>query len=139
MTLPCVLLVDDESDMLDCLELALSDEYRTLLAHGGAEAMRLLGENEVDAVVLDLMMPEVDGFAVMRDIAARGMTVPVIIASAMPELQATARACQAADWIAKPYLLDALRSRLRRMLPSGGRATRPPEQHLQPAGSPPQR
>lgn len=112
---PRILLVDDDKDMLECLEIAFADDFTVTTAAGGAEALRLLNAESFDAVVLDLMMPEVDGIAVLSALRAQGIDVPVLLASAMPDLEATARAFGAAAWLNKPYSLHALAERIRRL------------------------
>jgi two-component system OmpR family response regulator len=118
MSLPRVLLVDDERDMLECLELALGEEFDTTSAANGKEALALLKAKPFDAVVLDLMMPEMDGLTVLSTLRADGLEVPVLVASAMPDLEATARAFGASGWISKPYTLDALAQRIRGLVRS---------------------
>jgi len=118
MSLPCVLLVDDDEDMLECLEIALSQEFEITSAASGKEALRWLKARPFEAVVLDVMMPEVDGITVLSTLRAQGLDMPVLVASAMPDLEATARAFGASGWMTKPYSLDALTQRIRALVRS---------------------
>lgn len=118
MKRPVVLLVDDDLDMLECLEVALGPRYDLLLAGDGARALELAAASRVDVIVLDLMMPVVDGFAVLKHLEKSGSKVPVIIASAMQGLERIGRAFPVVDRITKPYSLIALEQRIERALES---------------------
>ena len=61
-TLPVILLVDDEEDILDFLERILAKKYHIIKARGGAEALQILDRESVRLIVCDVMMPDMDGF-----------------------------------------------------------------------------
>jgi DNA-binding response OmpR family regulator len=81
--MPRVLIVDDEPDVLLLLRIELEAEgYETLLAADGETAMRRIAEERPDVVLLDVMMPVVDGWGVLRRLADAGSTTRVIVLSA---------------------------------------------------------
>src|SRR6516165_804484 len=80
---PRVLVVDDEPAVREALRRALELEgYSVELAQNGAEALRLVNAIEPDMVVLDVLMPEVDGLAACRRLREEGSRVPVLMLTA---------------------------------------------------------
>jgi DNA-binding response OmpR family regulator len=79
-----ILVVDDESMTLDIFEGYLIPEgFNLLLAKNGFKALEYMARNSVDLVVLDVMMPHMDGFTVCEHIKAKWKNVPVIMITAM--------------------------------------------------------
>ena len=115
-----VLLVDDDADILDSLSFVLSDTYDISVARNGARALDLLLQSPFDAVVLDLMMPVLDGAALMRELDSRGVRVPIILASASTDLAHQRQVLGAADAVAKPFPVHELEDKLARVLADGG-------------------
>jgi DNA-binding response OmpR family regulator len=111
-----VLIVDDERDVAEALRELLSETYQVTIAYCGAEALRVLEAGHIDAVVLDLMMPLMNGEELMRELQARNLVVPVIFASAAADLPNRARRSNANDFIAKPFDITALEFKLTRLL-----------------------
>ncbi len=76
-----ILLVDDVAAVAEqyAYDLRRLGEFRTLVASSGPEALRMIDESSIDCVILDLEMPEMDGFAVLEELALRRSTVPVIV------------------------------------------------------------
>jgi len=103
-----VLLVDDDDAILEALVDALSDRYSITVARDGVEALAILATDTFDVILLDLMMPVMDGESFMTEAQARGMKVPVVVVSAARDAGARAVAGGAADHLAKPYRLDDL-------------------------------
>ena len=80
-----ILIVDDEQDLLDVIQLILNlNGYETLTAEGGAECLATLAQQTVDLVILDIMMPKVDGWEVLRQLKSHGKaeTIPVMLLTA---------------------------------------------------------
>ncbi|HYX91057.1 MAG TPA: response regulator [Myxococcaceae bacterium] len=120
MQMKHVLIVDDDYDICESLQLALEERYRVSTAHNGLQALRVLeSDATVDAVVLDLMMPVLDGESTMQEMRARGWSVPVIIASAATQLALRAQSSGAAAWIQKPFDVNDLEDALARALRDG--------------------
>lgn len=98
-----VLIVDDDPDILESLEMVLSESFDVVTALDGREALRILSEGPVDVAVVDLMMPVLDGESLVREMRARGIATPVILISATPELRRLASRIDAAATLQKPF------------------------------------
>ena len=114
---PTVLVVDDEPFNVDILEEELEDlGYASVSAFNGREALALLRDGGIDIVLLDIMMPEMDGFAVLQKLQAEGRLVelPVIVVSAIDDVANVARCIEigAEDFLTKPFDPVLLRARL---------------------------
>jgi DNA-binding response OmpR family regulator len=114
-----VLLVDDDPDILTSLEMLLEGEYEVSLAADGASALAAMLTQPFDVIVLDLMMPVLDGAGVLRELRARDVRVPVLLASAARDLRTTARELKAEDFIEKPFDLDLLEAKLASLANTG--------------------
>ena len=118
-----ILVVDDEPAVRDSLDRALRLEgYKVELAADGAEALDALVEGDPDAVVLDLMMPRVDGFEVCRRMRAAGDRTPVLVLTARDGVSDRVKGLDvgADDYLVKPFALDELLARLRALLRRSG-------------------
>jgi CheY-like chemotaxis protein len=116
-----ILVIDDEFAIADVLISLLTDEgYRVVTAPNGQEGLALLAESRPDLVLLDLMMPLMDGREVLRQMRAdpESMHIPVILMSAAcsPAVLAT---LGAEAYLEKPFRLDVLLATLERLLGSG--------------------
>src|SRR4051812_8973978 len=109
-----ILLVDDDVDILESLALILEDSYEVRCARNGLEALAEV-EN-VDAVVLDLMMPVLDGEGFIDELARRGIRVPVLVASAAGDLDRRCKDLAIAGFIAKPFDVRTLEEKLARLV-----------------------
>ncbi|MCA1738902.1 MAG: response regulator, partial [Actinobacteria bacterium] len=77
-----VLLVDDDAALLEVMSIVLSSEgYRVVTAMDGAEALREIGREELDLVILDVMLPRISGFEVLKKIREKS-DVPVVMLTA---------------------------------------------------------
>jgi DNA-binding response OmpR family regulator len=77
-----ILVVDDEKPLAKALALKLGHEgFEATTAADGEEALALLGKEKFDLMILDIMMPKVDGFGVMAELKKRGVAMPVIVSS----------------------------------------------------------
>src|ERR1700733_15303830 len=87
-----VLVVDDDPDVREAVETALELEgHRVTTAPDGLAALKCLGHAEFDAVVLDVLMPNLDGFEVCRRLRASGNRTPVLILTARDSEEDTIR------------------------------------------------
>ena len=114
-----ILIAEDDRAARQALERALQFEgYAVLAACDGGEALELLGANEPDAIVLDVMMPGIDGHAVCRRIRDKGIRTPVLMLTARHEIADRVAGLDAGadDYLVKPYALDELLARLRALL-----------------------
>lgn len=111
-----VLIVDDDVALLRTLRLTLSQGgYRVRMAENGREALRSVIEQEPDAVVLDLEMPEMDGREFFRELREQGLDVPVLILSAHGARTAGRELGTPA--MDKPFNPDDLLDAVRQLLP----------------------
>jgi two-component system, OmpR family, response regulator MprA len=120
---PCgqvkVLIVDDEPAVLQALERALEAEgYAVDLAPDGRAALDHLVEGAVDAIVLDVAMPGVDGLEVCRRLRAAGDRTPVLMLTARDAVDDRVAGLDAGadDYLVKPFALRELQARLRALL-----------------------
>ena len=112
-----ILVVDDNSSNRDVLERRLArDGHQVTCAAGGAAALDLVVQREFDLILLDLIMPEMSGFEVLRRLKAAAHTqhIPVIVISALDELDSAVRCIEAGaeDYLAKPFNPILLRARI---------------------------
>ena len=112
---PRVLVIDDEPDILWSLSLLLEPSYAVTTAESGAAALRALDEIPFDAVLLDLMMPEMDGAAVKREMDTRGITTPVIIVSAFADVAERAARLGVRHFLPKPIDIPRLEAVLAKL------------------------
>ena len=116
-----VLIVDDETHNRTLLEIMLSaDGYELLSAASGEEALAVVEEHRPDLILLDIMMPEMNGFQVTTILKADPATrhIPIIILSALDDAGAIERGLQvgAEDFLTKPINHIELRARVRKLL-----------------------
>jgi len=115
-----VLVVDDERAVRDSLRRALELEgYEVELAADGAEALyRLESNGQPDAVILDVLMPGLDGLEVSRRLRGKGNSVPILMLTARTEVESRVAGLDAGadDYLAKPFALEELLARLRALL-----------------------
>jgi putative two-component system response regulator len=120
---PHILVAEDNFDIIEVMRDVLETEgYRVTCAHNGAEAYRAFQHETPDIIVSDVMMPQMDGFTLLRTVRAHpsGAAVPFLFLSARTEATATAQArtLGADDYLFKPFdaddLLVAVRAKLER-------------------------
>lgn len=127
-----ILVVEDEPNIRDIVEVALRFHgFRVTAVGTGAAALGEVLKNQPDLVVLDVMLPDIDGFEVCRRIRADGVHPPVIFLTARDAVADTVRGLTLGgdDYVTKPFSVEALVARIRAVLrrttvPHGGR-TRP--------------
>ncbi len=126
-----VLVCDDEKDIVSALEIYLTSEgYRVFTAYNGKEAIDVIRKEDIHLVLLDVMMPEMDGITAMVEI--RGITnIPVILLTAKSEDNDKVLGLNigADDYITKPFnpieVMARVKSQLRRYMSLGGGAVKP--------------
>ena len=119
-----ILIADDDPLLRALLVHRLSAEgHRVLTAGDGVEALEAIREQKPDLIVLDALMPVMDGFEVLRRLKAGGLSdAPVIMLTALKREQDIVGALQlgAADYLVKPFIPDELGQRVRRLLKRAG-------------------
>jgi two-component system response regulator MprA len=114
-----VLVADDERAVRESLRRALTLEgYEVELASGGREALESVGQGRADVVVLDVLMPDIDGLEVCRRLRHVGDRVPVLMLTARDAVSDRVEGLEAGadDYLVKPFDLDELIARLRALL-----------------------
>jgi two-component system, OmpR family, response regulator len=117
-----VLVVEDEVRMASLLRRGLADEgWAVDVAPDGTEGLWAASENDYDVVVLDVMLPGMDGFAVCRELRERGRWCPVILLTARDAVDDRVQGLDAGadDYLVKPFSLAELAARLRALVRRG--------------------
>jgi len=118
-----ILVVDDERAVRESIERALRLEgYEVVEAADGAQALGSVASQAPDAMVLDVMMPEVDGLQVCRQLRSEGNRLPILVLTARDSVSDRVRGLDAGadDYLVKPFALEELLARLRALLRRGG-------------------
>lgn len=115
-----ILVVDDEHEIANIIALYLqNDEYKVFKCYTGEEALRCIGSNNIDLAILDVMLPDIDGFEILRCIRKK-YTFPVIMLTAKVDAtdRITGLTLGADDYIPKPFnpleLVARVKAQLRR-------------------------
>jgi len=120
---PLVLVVDDEATVRQALERALRLEgFAVSTAADGHEALAAVAQRPPSVIVLDVMMPGLDGVSVVRRLRGEGIDVPVCMLSARDEVEDRVAGLQAGadDYLVKPFAIAELTARLEALLRRGG-------------------
>jgi diguanylate cyclase (GGDEF)-like protein len=114
---PHILIVDDVPENIEVLAAALGDEYEVIFAVSGEEAIEIASNQRIDLVLLDIMMPDVDGYEVCRlfKVEPQLADIPVIFVTAKTETEDEAKgfAAGGVDYITKPIKRLAVRARVK--------------------------
>lgn len=116
---PRVLVVDDDRAVRDSLRRSLEfNGYEVLLAADGAEGLVAVGAQQPDVVVIDVMMPRLDGIETTRALRAAGNDVPILVLTARDAVGDRVEGLDAGadDYLTKPFALEELLARLRALL-----------------------
>jgi CheY-like chemotaxis protein/AraC-like DNA-binding protein len=134
-----VLIVDDDAGIREALRFALDEHYTVLDAPHGRSGIGIVRAERVDLVLLDILMPEVDGLEILQELKALDPDLPVIMMTAVKTVRTTVAAMKlgAADYVTKPFQEDellasirqALAQRARRLGPAVERDARLPRTH----------
>jgi two-component system OmpR family response regulator len=120
-----VLVVDDEPNIVDVLTMALRFQGFTVASAGtGAEAVSAVGAFKPDLIVLDVMLPDMEGFAVAQRLGAQHARVPIIYLTARDATEDKIRGLTLGgdDYVTKPFSLEELIARIRAILRRSGLA-----------------
>ena len=116
---PLLLIVDDDLVARELLAETLGREgYRVRVAGGGEEALRLAGAEPFDMALVDLRMPDVDGLAVLKQLAMIQPDLPVVILTAFATIETAIAAVNAGafDYLSKPFRMEEIKIVVRRTL-----------------------
>lgn len=119
-----ILVCDDEKDIVSALRIYLTAEgYRVFEAGNGAEALEVIDREDIHLALLDVMMPGMDGFEVVRQLRREHCAVPVLMLTAKSELIDKVHGLDmgADDYMTKPFAPEELLARVPRAQPTSGR------------------
>ena len=118
-----ILAVDDEESITELLGMALRYEgFEVEVAHNGRQALRAASERRPQLMILDVMLPDLDGFEVTRRLASRGEKVPILFLTARDTTEDKVRGLTLGgdDYLTKPFSLEELVARVRAILRRAG-------------------
>jgi DNA-binding NtrC family response regulator len=116
-----VLIVDDEPGVCESLKMTLKNQYEAAVAAGGEEALAFLDKERADVVLLDVLMPGMDGMEVLERIKGRWSEIPVVMLTATKTIKTAVEAMRlgAHDYVTKPFDVDELRVILKKATETG--------------------
>lgn len=111
-----ILVVDDEKDILDLLEMRLELEgYIPLLAKNGTEGLKILQEEDPDLVILDIMMPQLDGYSFIKELK-KIKSIPVIVLTAKYGMKDLFAIEGVEEYITKPFSPEELTEKVKKII-----------------------
>ncbi|MHB1336647.1 MAG: response regulator transcription factor [Candidatus Humimicrobiaceae bacterium] len=120
-----ILIVEDEEKIANFLRRGLIEErYAAEIASNGEEALYKYDINEYDLIILDLMIPKVDGFTVCRKIRSSNSNIPILMLTARDNIEDKVKGLDsgADDYMIKPFSFSELSARIRALLRRGNKA-----------------
>ncbi len=114
-----ILLVEDEKDLASIVKQGLEEEgYVVDVAHDGEEGLYMAENFPADALILDIMLPQMDGLTVLSNMRKKGITTPVILLTARDALLDKIKGLDtgADDYLTKPFVFEELLARVRSLL-----------------------
>jgi DNA-binding response OmpR family regulator len=114
-----ILAIDDNPQALKMLRLCLEkQDYEVIAAHSGSEGLRKFQDNHPDLVILDIMMPDMDGWEICRSLREMSPNVPILILTVLKEKASVVRglALGADEFVAKPFRPGELVARIQALL-----------------------
>jgi DNA-binding NarL/FixJ family response regulator len=113
-----VLVVDDDAGVRDALHVILDDEYEVLDAADGKSTLNAVQSRDVSLILLDILLPDVDGIEILQELGTVSPNVPIIMVTAVKTVRTavTAMKLGAVDYITKPFQEEELLASIRRTL-----------------------
>jgi DNA-binding NtrC family response regulator len=114
-----ILIVDDDEQIRSLMvDFFKTLNYETAVAADGAEALEKIKQMETDCILSDLMMPDMDGIELLKEIRAQGKKIPFIMITGYPTVDTAIEAIKegAYDYVAKPVQLNEVRFKVERVL-----------------------
>lgn len=120
-----LLIVEDNLPLLESIVQLLSDEFEVDQASNGEDGLFLAQQNIHDAIVLDVMLPGIDGFEILKTIRDEGLTTPVLFLTARDSLEDRLTGLDGGgdDYLTKPFQAAELKARIRALLRRSGSLT----------------
>jgi len=119
-----ILIVEDEKDIAEMLSVFLENEgYRTVSAYDGLEGLRLFGKERTDLVILDILLPKLDGFSLCKEIRKKS-DVPVIMLTALSDEDSQIRGYDLMidEYVTKPFSIGVFLKKVAQKRESQNRA-----------------
>jgi DNA-binding NtrC family response regulator len=115
---PRILIIDDDSSLLESYTVLLEDEFQVHTAETGETGLKLLRQEDISVILLDIRLPDMDGMEVLRQAKAMDENVAVIMITAVKNVRVAVEAIKlgAYDYLVKPFEVDEVLSLLRRAL-----------------------
>ena len=114
-----ILVVEDEKKVASFLKKGLEEEFYAVdCAYDGEEALFMTEANEYDLILLDIMLPKIDGLEVLKGVRDKGLTVPVLMLTAKDSVEDVVKGLDAGgdDYLTKPFAFAELLARVRALL-----------------------
>ena len=114
-----ILVVEDEKKVASFLKKGLEEEYYAVdCAYDGEEALFMAEANEYDLMLLDIMLPKIDGLEVLKGVRDKGLTLPVLMLTAKDSVEDVVKGLDAGgdDYLTKPFAFAELLARVRALL-----------------------
>jgi heavy metal response regulator len=114
-----ILVVEDEKKVASFLKKGLEEEYYAVdCAYDGEEALFMAETNEYDLMLLDIMLPKIDGLEVLKGVRDKGLTLPVLMLTAKDSVEDVVKGLDAGgdDYLTKPFAFAELLARVRALL-----------------------
>jgi DNA-binding response OmpR family regulator len=124
-----ILLVEDDERIAEALAEDLTDQHYVVdIANSGRAAWELVDSFDYDLILLDVMLPEIDGITLCRQLRSQNCTIPILMLTARDTITDRVRGLDAGadDYLVKPFDLDELSARIRSLLRRSGGVTLPP-------------
>jgi DNA-binding NtrC family response regulator len=113
-----ILVVDDELGVRESFKMVLKDDYNVLLATTGTEAIEIFGKSFADLVLLDILLPDIDGLTLLEKLRGADPNIEIIMVTAVREIQSAVKAIKlgAYEYIIKPFLVEDVLNAIKRAL-----------------------
>jgi two-component system response regulator MprA len=111
-----ILIIDDDERIVSMLRRSLAFEgYMVFTAHNGSEGLKQLSDRSPDVMIIDVMMPLMDGWEVVRRVREGGIDIPILMLTAKDEISERVKGLDlgADDYLVKPFALEELLARIR--------------------------
>jgi len=109
---PAIMVVDDDQGIIESFQALLEDSYSIITAKSGEEAMELLKKHDIKLILLDIMMPGIDGIETLEKIKVIDRSIDVIMLTAVKEIRTAIKAMKlgAYDYVTKPFDIDEIKA-----------------------------
>jgi len=113
-----ILVVDDENGVRQSFNMVLKDKYNVLLAGTGQEAIDMFTKNSIDLILLDILLPDINGIDLLAKLVETDPNVEIIMVTAVNEIQTAVKAIKlgAYEYIIKPFVVDEVLTVIQRAL-----------------------